>query len=79
MTPGSGTPITWHLDPTVWKRARLGRCQAEMWCLEIGGGTGWAVFGPDAGPASGQGTAPTPEEAQAQAERALRAAYEAAS
>jgi hypothetical protein len=75
----SGTPITWRLDPTVWKRARLGRCSAEMWCVEIGAATSWAVFGPGAGPALRQGTEPTPEKAQEQAEHTLRAAYEATS
>jgi hypothetical protein len=47
-----------------------------MWCNEIGGETGWAVFGPDGGVARYQDTAPTPEQAQARAERALRAVHE---
>jgi hypothetical protein len=68
--------ITWHLDATVWKVARLGLCRAEMWCVEIGGETGWAVFGPGPGVARHQDTAPTPAQAQARAERALRAVYE---
>jgi len=71
--------ITWHLDPSVWKRARLGQCQAEMWCVEIDGETGWAVFGAGDMTARYQDSAPTPGEAQAQAERALRMAYEATS
>lgn len=72
----SAQGITWSLDSTVWKRARLGSCQAEMWCVEIDGETGWAVFGPDDMTARAQGTAPTPEQAQEEAERILRLVHE---
>jgi hypothetical protein len=74
--PPAPAPITWHLDPTVWKTARLGMCSAEMWCVEIGGETGWAVFGPGPGLARCQNTEPTPEQAQERAETALRVAHE---
>lgn len=65
--------ITWHLDPSVWKRAHLGRCEAELWCIETGGATGWAVFGPGDRQARYQGAEPFPEQAQGVAERVLRA------
>ena len=69
------TPITWHLDPTVWQRARLGQYEAEIWWTGPGPQVGWAVFalgGDYAVDALAQGTGRDEADGKAQAETRLR-------
>ena len=63
------TEITWHLDPTCWQRARLGRAEALLWWEDDR--VEWAVYAGGALESAERGCGPE-EAARAAAEAALR-------
>lgn len=67
------TEIIWHADPTVAARAVSGRYDAEAWDAAAGDPAGWAVFVIGAETPEAQGTAPTLDQAKAEAEQFIRA------
>ncbi len=64
--------ITWFLDPTVAARAVHGRYEAEVWGTGDGETAGYAVFATPARTPLAEGTAPTLDEAKAEAEQVMR-------